>query len=1087
MPPASNLPKLPLKLPLSLVLIAPALLQVAMVVGAVGWLSWRNGQSAITELATKIESGVAGQIEQHLDIYFGAPYQLTETNIALWRSQPQVFQDKLALERYFALQLDARPEIDQIYVGLADGNIVLAGRGTDGNLITKATTKYPQLGFYSLDRDRRRSVQIKLEPRYDPRQRPWYRAAMANAQKTWSPVYRFIEGEMGITASEPFYDSQGKLVGVMAVDLTLERLSLFLRSLRNGQKGQLFILSRQGELLASSEPEMVPSSGKIQNPITQQAISTILSQTNHSLANLNQVKLLQLSFNQVNYLLRALPYRDAHGLNLIIVSVAAESEYIAQIAANTQDTIYLSVIAVAITLVLGIAIARWLTLPLVRIHAASAKLISGDFSQRADETQGTSEVSMLAQSFNQMAAMLQSSFTRLQTMNNQLEQQVAARTADLAISEQKFAKAFRCSPYPMTITTIAEGIFVEVNPSFCKLSGYTEEQLIGSNYLELGLWHRLEDRERLMGELQTEGRLVEKLVGLRDRHRQLHQILCSAEVIHLQNQDCVLWIALDVSDRLQAEAALKRTNTLLEAQKEVAIDGILSVDEQGRITFFNQRFCQIWQIPPALVEVNANIHWCVNTLQDLVEPVAELVSAIEYAYDSDYEPLQHELALPDSRVIDCFSSPLYIDGHFGGMVWYFRDITARVRAEQAEHASIRQIEKQNGLLLHLNQLPALVQGNLTQAIAEITELCGNTLEIEHISVWLWNASKTHLYCQDCYQYSTRSHLSLPLVTGETASNYLQLLGSERLVTAPFSSEQGSILSAPIRSLSGEVVGMVCLEKPEPEWSVELKSFATSLADLLVLGIEARDRQEINLHLRIAKDAAEVANTAKSEFLRHMSHQLRTPLNAILGFASLMESEPNLSPEQKEQLEIISDNGQELLNIIVAALEMSAIQAGKLAFNPEKFDLRRLLEPLEQKFLPRAIAKQLELKFETEIPDSTQVYSDLTKLTHILDQLLTNAITFTDQGVVKLRIYQPSPTQIGFEVTDTGIGIAPEQLEKIFEAFGKSRYATANQTGVGLGLPIIQNYVQILGGQLQVSSKLGQGSCFHFEIGCGQPT
>lgn len=1088
MPHASNLPKpslrLSLRLPLSFVLIAPALLQIVMVVAAMGWLSWRNGQSVVSKLANRIESGIASQVEQQLNAFFGSPHRLTSLNVGLWRSQPQMFKDKLALERYFAWQLDTRPELDQIYVGLADGTIVLVGRGVDSNLIAKTTVNFPQLGVYSLGGDRRRTGQIKLEPNYDPRQRPWYEAAVASATRTWSPVYEFLAGEIGITASEPFYDQKGKLVGVMGVDLTLKRLSLFLRSVRDGQNSQLFILNRQGQLLASSESEVLLGK-QVQNPIAQQAIQAISSQSQQNLTNLNQVQLLKFNFNQANYLLRAFPYGDSYGLDLVVVSVAPESVYMAQIDANTRETIYLSIMAIAITLVLGIALSRWLSLPLLQIHAASAKLISGDFSQRADESQVTSEISLLAQSFNQMAGMLQDSLDRLRTMNHQLEQQVAERTADLAISEQKFAKAFRCSPYPMAITTIATDTFIEVNASFCKLSGYSAEEIIGSNYLDLGLWQRLEDRERLLEELQTQGKLVEKLVGMRDRDRRLHQILCSAEVIDLQSQDCVLWISLDVTDQVEAEATLKRTNTLLEAQQKVAIDGILSVDQQGRITFFNQKFCQIWQISPQLIEINANIHWCVNTLQDLGKPVAELANAIECAYDTDYEPLQHEVVLVDGRVIDCFSSPLYIDGHFGGMIWYFRDITARVKAEQAEYASIRQIEKQNSLLLQFSQLPALVQGNLTGAIAQITELCGNTLEIERTSVWLWDQDKNNLYCQDCYEYATRSHLSLSPLSDQTASSYLQNLNTEPLVTVPSGAVQTSTLAAPIRSLDRKVVGMVCLEQTNPDWSPELKSFAISLADLLMLGIEARDRQEINQRLQIAKDAAEVANIAKGEFLRHMSHQLRTPLNAILGFASLMESESNLSTEQKEQLRIISDNGQELLNIIVSALEMSAIEAGKLVCNSQLFDLRNLLENLKQKFLPRAIAKDLQLNFDIEDCVPSKIYSDRLKLTQILDQLLTNAITFTLQGEVKLRIYQASPTTIGFEVSDTGIGILPKQLARVFEAFSKSANSNSYQTGIGLGLPIIYNYVQILGSKLQVTSELDRGTCFRFELNCTQ--
>lgn len=1092
--------KITQKIPLEVALIVLPLLQVVLVAGTIGWLSFRNSQAAINELALKFKDEVAARVEQHLNIYFGTPHQLTEGNINVVRSllanPTRNLTNQVALERYFALELSSHPNVQQIYLGLADGSMLLAGRQGDGSLIAKTTEKFPQRTFYALDVNGNRQKRIQIDLEYDPRTRPWYQAAVTSKRKVWSPISTFTQKEVGMTASEPFYDRQGNLEGVMGVDLTLNGISEFLRSLPNGRVGQVFILDRKAQLVATSTQEKPYSQGRQRpglestNRITQIAVNTLVKRYSQDLTNLNQSELLDFELEGKKQLIQLLPYRDRLGLDFLIVMVTPESEFMSRIEANTQDTIKLSIIAAAIAIILGIATARWLMLPLIKMRGTSAKLLNGDFAQRVDETAGTNEVRLLAQSFNQIATMLEASFAHLEKLNNELEQRVVERTLELSISEQKFAKAFRSSPYPMAISSGIDGIFIEVNESFLNLSGYLLGEIIDNSAVALKIWKHNEDRERVLQQLLTAGKISNQEVAFRDRLNKTHQILFSAETIQIQAQNCILWIAVDITEKINTEAALKRTNSLLEAQKEVTIDGILAVDQQGRITFFNQRFCQIWGIPAALLEIGINIHWFLNILQEVVEPIEELISAIELTYDSDYEPLQHELSFRDSRVIDCYSAPLYVDSHFAGLVWYFRDISARVRAEQAEQASIRQIQKQNTLLLQLTKIPALVQGDFEIAIAEITEICCHQLEIPRISIWLHNLTRTNLECLDAYDLASHEHLKVTDIAGTKAADYLQMLVNERLITVSDRSNLplanlGNLANfegviAPIRALNGDAVGMICLERVGTEWRLEQQSFAASLADLLAIGLEADNRQAINLTLQQAKEAAEVANLAKNEFLKYMSHELRTPLNAILGFTNLIESESDISADQAEYLGIIAQSGQQLLGIIASALEMSAIESGKLTFNPRNFNLADLLNQLHQKFAPKAAAKQIAFNLDLAADLPTQVYTDEVKLRQVLTYLIENAIRFTPEGGVRLKVVVDRD-RLGFEVTDTGLGITTEDLEKIFNAFVQAEAGRDSGSGVGLGLAISQNYISLMGGNIRVRSQLDQGSTFSFDI------
>ncbi|MDZ8050919.1 MAG: ATP-binding protein [Aulosira sp. ZfuVER01] len=232
-------------------------------------------------------------------------------------------------------------------------------------------------------------------------------------------------------------------------------------------------------------------------------------------------------------------------------------------------------------------------------------------------------------------------------------------------------------------------------------------------------------------------------------------------------------------------------------------------------------------------------------------------------------------------------------------------------------------------------------------------------------------------------------------------------------------------------------------------------------------------------------AAERANRAKSKFLANMSHELRTPLNAILGFTQVMSNDNSLSSENKENLAIINRAGEHLLNLINDILEMSKIEAGKTTFNVNSFDLIRLLKSLEEMFCLRAASKDLQLVFVYAADLPQYVQTDESKLRQVLLNLLGNAIKFTHKGNVTLRASWEAGEQddlrLFFEVQDTGPGIAPQEIELLFEAFGQTETGRNSQQGTGLGLTISRKYIQMMGGDITVTSTLGEGSKFIFDI------
>ncbi|HEY9650145.1 MAG TPA: response regulator [Coleofasciculaceae cyanobacterium] len=236
----------------------------------------------------------------------------------------------------------------------------------------------------------------------------------------------------------------------------------------------------------------------------------------------------------------------------------------------------------------------------------------------------------------------------------------------------------------------------------------------------------------------------------------------------------------------------------------------------------------------------------------------------------------------------------------------------------------------------------------------------------------------------------------------------------------------------------------------------------------------------------AEQAAEAASQAKSEFLANMSHELRTPLNAILGFTQVMSRDPFLTVDQRDYLGIINRSGEHLLELINDVLELSKIEAGMISLDETNFDLYRLLDNLEALFQIKAEQKKLDLIFSIDSDVPQYVKADEKKLRGCLINLLGNAIKFTERGHIQLRLMQgnweDAQSQcLIFEVEDTGPGIAPEELGNLFNAFVQTQTGRKAAEGTGLGLSITRKFVQLMGGTISVSSALGQGTTFKFDI------
>lgn len=697
------------------------------------------------------------------------------------------------------------------------------------------------------------------------------------------------------------------------------------------------------------------------------------------------------------------------------------------------------------------------------------------------------------------------------------------RAAD---SEALLRRIFETSPDAIAITLIADSTLIDFNQEFAKVAGYSREEILGRPAKDLNMWVRRDRMREYIKSVLRDGVARNVEVELRRRDGQTREYLISGVRVELGGRDCIVSITRDISamkrtqrdlmaareelsaqvdalrasqDRLRTEI-IERRHAEQRAQEserklrqafETSLDAIaVARFSDGRLLDVNTEFCRLTgytreealRMSPGEMNIWANrdhLRQCMSELNR-----RGFVRNFETGFlhrDGSVKPYLFNAAVTEIAGEKCIVAATRDIGdrkaveremiaareQLSAQVQALSDSQFRLRAEMAERERVMNEREQALAKLSESEtrfrklfescldsivIVSRVDCRLIEANPAFLETCGYTREEAigrepgELGVW---SDKEQL----------RDFMAR-----------VEQQGYVRGMEINMRHRDGRVMPHIATAVAVDIDGEPCVI-----------GFAH---DITI-------RKLMESELIAAREAAVAASRAKSEFLSSMSHEIRTPMNAILGMADLLWETP-LTFEQRRYLDSMRGNGNTLLDLINGILDLARVESGRLSLERTPFDIEDLTDKALDTLGVRAHEKGLELAARV-LPDvSASVIGDPLRLRQILINLLGNAIKFTETGEVVLTVEtataRPAPGEGGdwrwirFSVADTGIGIPADKLDAIFSSFTQADSSTARKYGgSGLGLSIVKRLVELMGGEIRVTSEPGKGSTFSFEI------
>lgn len=702
------------------------------------------------------------------------------------------------------------------------------------------------------------------------------------------------------------------------------------------------------------------------------------------------------------------------------------------------------------------------------------------------------------------------------------------------------------------------GQCVSANKSIANIIGAEVEQVLDQNYHAISSWEKTGLLEKALAAIKEKrparSDLTTQSTFGKDVYLDCHMIPFG--------EGKLLFVCNDISDRMAAENALKKSEEIFNSLFQSKIAGIVFADTSGNITKANGTFLKM----VGYEENDLPLRWDEMTPEEWRD--IDMGNAERVMLGEDIPAWEKEYYRKDGSRVPILIGATTLKESAGETVCFVLDITERKKAEEEtalfktifDNANFgAAIVDPGGFLAYINNYFANSHGY------DPEELLGKNLSIFHTAEQMADVSEINREAMKTGGYSAlevwhkrRNGTVFPMLMNgiiiydkksdpkyiaataiditelkrgeeqlrrerDRAQKYLDIVGvivvvlnADRTVglinrkgCQLLGYEESEILgkdwfgtflpehererteNAFTEIIEGNVKPVEYFENAVFTRNHEERLIAWNntvlwndegrITGTLSSGEDVTERRRARAALRKAKQAAEAANRAKSEFLSSMSHELRTPLNGILGYTQILKSDPELSKDQKVAVGIIHRSGEHLLWMINDVLDLSTVEAGKMILQPADFNLMPFLTDIFGMIGMKSREKNIDLVIKTDPDLSETVAGDKKRLRQILLNLLQNAVKYTDTGQIVFEVAKTGKDRILFRVADTGVGIPEDKLGEIFLPFHRVTDKRLDVEGTGMGLAIARNLVRLMGGELGVKSELGKGSEFSFEL------
>ncbi|MBF2000609.1 MAG: PAS domain S-box protein [Synechococcales cyanobacterium M58_A2018_015] len=664
----------PGKLRLRTTLVVPFVLQIMAAVGLIGWIAYRSGQQSVNQVANQLRTELTNRIIERLETDVNIPKAVNRLNATAF-ARGDIDVSNPRGDHHFWQQLQIYTTLSFAYCGDEQGGFLGVRRLSEQDAtqivlqFSNAETNFMRQGFALDERGQRTASVGSFDRPFDPRVRPWYQSAKATGGAVWSDIYLAFSTQFPtVTASFPVYDpASNALIGVCGADFFLpQELSSFLRNLKIGKTGTAFIVERSGRLVATSSPEpMVTGEGEASERLlaTDSTNSIIRATAEHlnrrfsSLDDIQSVQKLDFHLNRERQYVQVVPFQDGN-LDWLVVLTLPESDFMAQIHASRRNALWLSLGALAAAIAMGLFTSRWVTKPIKQISQASDKLAQGNLNQHVEASPIT-EIDTLAGSFNAMAQQLGESFAALR------QSEATNRAIVTAIPD-------------LMIRAKGDGTYLDIvggdrlrgvhgvkrfNP------GNTVQESLPPDLAELRM-HYIQ-KALATGELQVyEQRLT------------IHDQAQDEEVrILVLGDDEVLIMVRDITDRKQAEEALRIAEENYRSIFENALEGIFQSTPDGRFINVNPALARIYgyDSPEEMLESITDIGTQLYVDPEKRDEFRALLAAQDKAIDFEYR-----CYCKDGRIIWTQIDARVVRDNRGHVLYYegiVQDITERKKRE----------------------------------------------------------------------------------------------------------------------------------------------------------------------------------------------------------------------------------------------------------------------------------------------------------------------------------------------------------------------------------------------------------------------